>query len=210
MKHASDIIHVYRKFYIERDYEQIELFHELNNEFEIGKVVYPGSYVHISPSFIFSDVVYIDSDQRAQTFFHHEYVRGYICERKQYPEEPTFEFYGRDYRTLIGELVGQCDLLISHYAGFISEACKAYLKIGGILLVNNSHGDAGLAAIDTDYHLMATVHKDKGTYRISSASLEQYFIPKRPLHITRDYLYELGKGVGYTKTAPLYIFQRTS
>ncbi len=102
------------------------------------------------------------------------------------------------------------DLLISQYAGFISDSCKVYLKIGGILLVNNSHGDAGLASIDKDYQLIASIHKSKGKYRISYSSLEQYFIPKRKLNITIDYLHELGKGIGYTKTAPLYLFQRIS
>ena len=43
------------------------------------------------------------------------------------------------------------DLLISQYAGFVSQHCKKYLKIGGILLVNNSHGDASMAKLDDDY-----------------------------------------------------------
>lgn len=46
------------------------------------------------------------------------------------------------------------DLLISQYAGFISDTCINYLKVNGYLLVNNSHADAGLAAIDKDYKLL--------------------------------------------------------
>ena len=77
-------------------------------------------------------------------------------------------------------------------------------------MVNNSHGDSGLASIDKDYRLIAAIHKSKGKYRISSTSLEQYFIPKKDLLVTKDFLYKTGKGVGYTKTAPLYIFKRVS
>ncbi len=121
-----------------------------------------------------------------------------------------FLFMGLIIRSPIDELYRQFDLLISQYAGFISDTCKEYLKIGGFLLVNNSHGDAGLASIDEDYQLISTVHKAKGKYRISHTSLEKYFIPKRKIVVTKELLYKTGKGVGYTKTAPLYIFQRIS
>jgi len=153
---------------------------------------------------------YIDADKSAKKFFKHKEVKEIICERKEYPEDPRFLFYGIDYRETVDELRHQFDLLISQYAGFISDSCKEYLKIGGILLVNNSHGDAGLTSIDKDYRFMATVHKSNGKYRISTASLEKYFIPKGEKVVTKELLYKINKGVGYTKTAPLYIFQRIS
>ncbi len=37
------------------------------------------------------------------------------------------------------------DLIISQYAGFVGQETKRYLKEGGILLCNDSHGDATLA-----------------------------------------------------------------
>ena len=182
----------------------------IKNEWKIERVIYPGSYVHVSPSFIFSDVVYIDSDKKAKKFFEINEVKDFICERKEYPGDPKFSFYGIDYKQTIDDFYQQFDLLVSQYAGFISDSCKDYLKIGGILLVNNSHGDAGLASIDQDYGLIATVHKTKGKYRISTASLDKYFIPKSINIVTKELLYKTNRGVGYTKTAPLYIFRRIS
>jgi hypothetical protein len=200
----------YKQYYIDRDYEQIDLFRLITRSYEIKRAIYPGSYIHISPSFIFPEVVYIDSDKKAIRFFKSEKLIEFVCERKEYPQYPKIVFHGIDYKTQIDGLQGQFDLLISQYAGFISEPCKAYLKIGGFLLVNNSHGDAGLASIDGDYQLISTVHKAKGKYRLSSTSLEKYFIPKRESSVTKELLYKTGKGLGYTKTAPLYIFQRIS
>lgn len=210
MKSTTDFIHLYKQHYIERDYEQLDLFRLLATKYAINKVVYPGSYVQISPSFIFPDVVYIDSDSKAKKFFADRSCEVYIETRKEYEEETHVAFYGIDYKKTQDELHGQCDLLISQYAGFISDTCKRYLKIGGILLVNNSHGDAGLASIDNDYRLIAAVHKSGGTYRLTKASLEKYFVPKKNIIVTKKLLYETGKGVGYTKTAPLYIFKRVS
>jgi hypothetical protein len=115
-----------------------------------------------------------------------------------------------DFQDTIEAYYGQFDLLISQYAGFISDACKDYLRIGGYLLVNNSHGDAGLASIDKDYSLISTVHRNRGKHRLSQASLDRYFIPKGNRIVTKELLFRTRKGVGYSKTAPLYVFQRVS
>lgn len=203
-------IQLYEHYYINRDYEQIDLFRLLKNAFNIKRVIYPGSYVQISPAFIFSDVVFIDADKKAKKFFKSESVVNYIYKRKEYNEDPIIEFYGDDYENTIEGLRDKFDLLISQYAGFISDTCKDYLKIGGYLLVNNSHGDAGMASIDEDYKLTATVHKSKGKYRVSDANLKKYFVPKKSVVVTEDLLRGTGKGVGYRKTATLYIFQRVS
>lgn len=205
-----DAVQAYQKYYIDRDYEQIDLFRVLKSTYEITKAIYPGSYIHISPSFIFPDVVYIDSDKNAIRFFQSNQLIELVRERKEYNEEAMITFHGVDYKDLIEEYQFQFDLLISQYAGFISEACKNYLRMGGYLLVNNSHGDAGLASIDEDYQLVSTAHKTRGKYRLSHTSLDKYFIPKRKIKVTKELLYKTGKGVGYARTAPLYIFQRIS
>lgn len=210
MKPSNDVdtVQTYKRHYIDRDYEQVDLFRLIKRTYEIKRAIYPGSYIHISPSFIFPDVVYIDSDKNAIKFFKSDKPIELVCKRKEYNEDPKISFHGIDYKSPIDELHRQFDLLISQYAGFISDTCKKYLKIGGYLLVNNSHGDAGLASIDEDYKLISTVHKTKGKYRLSHTSLDNYFIPKRKIIVTKELLYNTGKGVGYTKTAPLYIFQR--
>ena len=173
-------------------------------------MIYPGSYVQISPAFVFRDVTFIDSDKNAKKFFEDNSTLDYISKRKEYEDKSHIAFHARDYAEIMDELRITADLLISQYAGFISDTCKDYLKIGGYLLVNNSHADAGLASIDEDYDLVATASKSGGQYHISTDYLSDYFIPKKDIFITKKYLYKLGKGVGYTKTAPLYIFQRIS
>lgn len=188
----------------------MDLFRLLKQTFPLKKAIYPGSYIHISPSFIFSDVVYIDSDKNAKKFFNSNQLSSIVHERKEYPEDPKITFLGMNYENPIEELHSQFDLLISQYAGFISAACKTYLRIGGYLLVNNSHGDAGLASIDEDYKLILTVHTSRGNYRLSNSSLNEYFIPRKEGVVTRKLLFETRRGVGYTKSAPLYFFQRVS
>ncbi len=198
----------YKKYYIDREYEQVDLFRALKNKFDISNAIYPGSYIQISPSFVFPYVVYIDSDKNAIKFFKSESFKNIVNERKIYSRDPQIVFHGVDYRNLIDTYRFKFDLLISQYAGFISGVCKPYLRRGGYLLVNNSHGDAGMASIDKDYELIAGIHKRKGKYRLSTASLEKYFIPKKDIKVTREMLLERQKGVAYTKTAALYLFQK--
>lgn len=200
----------YRKYYIDRDYEQVDLFHLLKNKFNIVSAIYPGSYIQISPSFIYPQVVYIDSDKNAARFFNSDAWVEIVKVRKEYPTDPKIIFHHMDYRKIIEEYQTQFDLLISQYAGFISGICKPYLRNGGYLLVNNSHGDAGLASLDQGYRLIAAIHKRARKYRLATTSLDQYFIPKKDINVTREFLFERKKGIGYTKTASLYLFQKVN
>lgn len=194
---------------MDRENEQVDLFQLLKQEFSIVNAVYPGSYVQISPAFVYPQVVFIDADKNAIKFFKdNDRIINLINSRKEYDTIPNITFYGRDYNNPIKELLGLFDLLISQYAGFISSCCKQYLKVGGYLLANDSHGDAGLASIDNDYKLVATIRESNGKYKLSFNDLDKYFIPKQDIAITKEYLYKVGKGLSYTNKASLYVFQR--
>jgi hypothetical protein len=133
---------LYNEYFVERDFERLDLFQLLAEKYGIKSALYPGSFVHITPSFVYPVTTYVDTDKRAKTFFDDVSVRDFVAKRKTYAEEAKITFYPQDYRTQINEIVERFDLLISQYAGFVSQYCKRYLKIGGVLLVNNSHGDA--------------------------------------------------------------------
>lgn len=205
---TNSALQAYKKYYLDRDYEQVDLFRLLKAEYGIASAIYPGSFIQVSPSFIFPTVAYIDSDKQAVRFFQSGALAELVEARKEYPEAPEILFHGMDYSTLIEDYRARFDLLISQYAGFISGVCKPYVKPGGYLLVNNSHGDAGMAALDPDYALTAAVQRRGGEYQLSRDSLAEYFIPKKAVDVTRDLLLERGKGIGYTKTAALYLFQK--
>ena len=199
-----------KKYHIDRTDERLGQFLLLANRFNIKSALYPGSFVHITPSFVFPKVVYVDSNRQARDFFKDPSVHEFISNKKLYSEDSIISFHHKDYRKNIGEPPESFDLLISQYAGFIADVCKPYLREGGYLLVNNSHGDAGMASLDSDYQLIAAVHRRKGKYLLSTVTLDDYFIPKKDLRVTREMLLERGKGVGYTKTAPLYLFQKVT
>ena len=202
------MLSLYKKNHENKDDERIGLFEKIQENHDIEKVVYPGSYAHITPAFIFKHVIFNDTYKKLEKFYDADDVYEYICDRKQYNEEPYYTYIRGNYKNKLPIDNESFDLLISQYAGFISLHCKKYLRKGGILVANNSHGDASMASIDPDFKFIAVVHKRSKKYYYTSKSLEKYFIPKKSIKITKDVLLKRGRGIGYTKYAGNYIFQK--
>jgi hypothetical protein len=199
---------LYKQYHIDKNDERLGLFTLLETNFAIKSALYPGSYVHITPSFVFSLVVYVDNFLQTNNFFSDPKVYDYIDQRKLYKDKPVIRYHQKDYRKGIGESLESFDLLISQYAGFVSQFCTKYLKLNGLLLVNNSHGDASMASIDERYELIGVFNKRRDKYAYSDTNLESYFIPKKPIEVTTGYLETIQRGIGYTKSASSYLFHR--
>ncbi len=161
------------------------LFQAVSAALPARRVLYAGSYVDVAPSFVYDDVTYADMDNRAAAFFAD----------------------AEDYRSLDLE-PDSFDLLISLYAGLISEPCGRFLRIGGHLLVNSSHGDAALAALDPRFKLVAVVTSANGSYRVTDQNLDSYMVPKKPQTITVESLKASHRGIAYTKSPFAYVFER--
>jgi hypothetical protein len=208
VRRSKDALALYRQHYVDKDFERLELFHLLAERYGIESALYPGSFVHITPSLVYPITTYVETDARAKAFFADPAIHAFVNRHKAYDRDPQITFHAADYRRDFGEAEERYDLLISQYAGFVSQPCKRYLKIGGLLLVNNSHVDAGMASLDDNYALVAIANQRGGKYRLSERDLDAYFIPKAHTTITREYLEELGRGIGYTKSASSYVFRR--
>ncbi len=99
-------------------------------------------------------------------------------------------------------------LLVSLYAGFVSEHCSRYLATGGWLLANDSHGDASMAVLDPAFSLVAVVTTRGDDYRVVSDDLGRYMVPRSGLVPTVDELHRTNRGIAFTNRAFAYIFRR--
>lgn len=207
-----DVARFHADFDTHRD-DRIRLFRAVAEFVSPATVLYPGSYVDIAPSVFSDDVHYVDTDRRAARFFDQEAdVRRLIEDKRTGTGPATTDFAVRfDHADYQGELPiedGSVDLLISLYAGFISESCSRYLAAGGVLLVNNSHGDASMASLDSSYELVAVVTSRDGRYRVMTEGLDGYLVTKNGIAPTVEGLHASGRGVGYTKSPFAYLFRR--
>ncbi|MGC9469833.1 MAG: hypothetical protein ACP5HS_14655 [Anaerolineae bacterium] len=206
---------LYEKYHTSRGDERRGLFEIARDEFGVASGLYPGCFVHVTPSFFIPQMAYVDSDARASCFFRTGKAAAVISREKVYEVEPEIAFYPEDYTMSLPLDDGSFDLLISQYAGPVSEHCKRYLRSGGILIANNSHGDAGLAHNDRDFELVAVINRRGARFTLSTPDLSEYFVPKTKTlpedrATAREYLMALGRGVGYVKSAADYVFRKVA
>lgn len=194
----------------QHDGDRLRLFAAVPGHVEASRVLYPGSFVDLAASFVFPAVTYVDVDRRAARFFaDREGVDEIIAANQTTAGARLVEFVAGDYADDLGLADESFDLLISLYAGFISEHCTRYLRIGGHLLVNPSHGDAAMASIDERYRLAAVIISGGSHgYRVDTRDLDTYLVPKKPQPVSVERLHELGRGIGYTRSPFAYLFER--
>ena len=190
--------------------DRVQLFKTLGRHIEPESVLYPGSYVDISPSVAFERVTYVDSDKQAKRFFSDsEAVEELIRSKRDDPQSDfQVDFRHADYRESLDLADESFDLLVSLYAGFVTESCVRYLSPGGCLIVNNSHGDAGIASLTPGLELVAVITSRANTYQVSTSRLDDHLVPKRGGEPTIESLYAAGRGVAYTLSPFAYLFEK--
>jgi SAM-dependent methyltransferase len=184
---------------------------------EVVRVLYPGCWVDVSASFVWPHVTYVDNDKAAARFFadtasvdalietHHDDVGGHNKAR-------TWEWVPHDYTAAslpVGE-PGSFDALLSFYAGPVTHSCARFVRPGGIIVANDSHGDAGVAAVTDGLRLVAVVlQSGQRTYSVTTSALSKYMVPKKAADVglSRDELLARGKGVPFTVPAAAYVFK---
>ncbi|MGB3762666.1 MAG: hypothetical protein WA966_05530 [Ornithinimicrobium sp.] len=185
-----------------------DLFAALTSAWSPTKALYPGSYLDLSPSTALPSVTYVDSDRRAARYFADKALLTAELQGRTLPGAGTdITFLHADYTKPLPIPQASSDLLISLYAGPIWEHCRQYLSPQGLLLANTSHGDASIAALDPALRLVAAVHHRADKYRLDTADLDSYLIPKRPSAADPDTIRRQGRGIAYTKTAFAYVFE---
>jgi SAM-dependent methyltransferase len=149
-------------------------------------VLYPGAFLHVTPSFFFEHVVYVDRSDFSRDFFAR--AQAVVClvnQHKRYRQAPFIRFVQQDFTTELPIREQAFDVLLALYAGGIARACARYLKPGGLLLTNDHHGDARDAARIPDFELQAAIEERRGKIRFDEEALERYGLAggsTRPRH----------------------------
>jgi hypothetical protein len=183
--------------------DRISIYSLVAKKYNIKRALYPGSHIDISPSMVIPEVTYVDNFKGAIKFFEDiRDIEKYVNRNKEYQEMCNIIFIGTDYNNELN--INKVDIIISQYAGFVGQATKRYLKEDGILLCNDSHGDATLAYLDEDYILVGVFDQHNN---ISTKQLEKYFVFKNGRQIDENKVRSTMKGPKYEIQATNYIFK---
>ncbi|MGM0897000.1 MAG: hypothetical protein ACQEV0_03820 [Bacillota bacterium] len=194
------------QMYINKAGDRKALYKAVAAEYGIRNAIYPGSFIDISPSLVIPEVTYIDNFKGAIRFFKQmDGIKNYVEKNKEYPDACEISFIGQDYTEPLE--IGQVDLIISQYAGFVGQETKRYLRRGGILLCNDSHGDATLARFDEDFEFIGIVNEKN---KIETGQLDRYFKRPRGKEMDLPAVKKNMKGWDYSVAAENYLFRKVS
>ncbi len=185
------------------------LFRTVADAVDADTALYPGSWCDVAASFVWPSVTYVDADRRAARFFDDtDGVREIVAAQGVSAIDPRLRFLHADYTDPLPLKAESFDLLVSLSAGPVSRHCTGYLRVGGVLLANPSHGDVALASIDPRYELAGIIRSRDGGYRYASGELESYLVPKTPVEDIAELVERTGRGIAYTRSAYAYLFRR--
>lgn len=199
-------IEKYKEYISKRD-SCFEAFKTVVEFFNIKSGLYPGSYIHITPSLLIPNMHYVENDKKAMHFFSNLVeIKTFINQNKEYKDETIISFDGYSYWNPLSTSK-EYDLLISLYSGFISQANKSNLRVGGVLLTNDSHGDATRAYHDDDYELIGVMKYTGRKIIVNKDQLDSLFTLKKANVDLEKVISEM-KGPKYLKRFEYYIFKK--
>lgn len=205
---GSRIEEKYKSIYKDFHFERAELFKVISENYKITSVLYPGCNIHITPSFYFQHVIYVDMADNAASFFaEKDQVINLIEKNKSYKPSPYIQFIHQDFTKPLPVRDGSFNLIISLFAGGIADSCSRYLKSGGFLLTNNHQNDA-IAALDNHTYIPAAIiAKKKRNYTIVKANKEDILSSIRK---STDKLLNNNPsgGLQYKENETFYLFQK--
>lgn len=199
----NSIIKAYHE-YRDKTGDRKALYRSVAVNYDITNALYPGSHIDIAPSLVIPKVIYVDNFKGTIKFFKNmDLIKNYVTEHKAYAEPCELIFLDQDYRDALN--IEPVQLVISQYAGFVGQATKRYLKLGGLLLCNDSHGDATLARFDSTFDLVGVMDHD---YQIIDTKLDDYFVLPRGENVNLVKVKEKMKGPKYKLSAENYLFRK--
>jgi hypothetical protein len=207
-KMTPDYPRLYKKYFVDKGDERLGLFRLLAEKFSISSGLYPGSFTHITPSLVIPDMVYVDLDKRCKSFFGSDTTRAFVEANKEYARSASYRFHQADFQKGFPESEESFDILISFYAGFISKYCGKYLRTGGILLANNSHGDAPLAYAAQEFAFLGAVTRNGNRFSYTEDELHTYFIRAGGKSLDTAAIEKTMRGPAYVRKAYAYIFKK--
>lgn len=169
-----DVKFEYEKIYAVHSFERLGLFECLKSTFEINTVAYIGSSIHITPSFVFQNVTYIDKSDLTKCFFKEKNeLVSYINTRKQYKLKPYIHFIDDDYNQ--GELFSRSeyDLVLAINSPNSLNAALKIVKSKGLLLYLPLPQEASLLTSQAKIKSIGFIHKKGKKYIFEKDEINQ-------------------------------------
>lgn len=208
MKHTG-IEGSYYRFYKDMNFDRAGLFELIKEGYGCKTVLYPASSIHITPSFYFQHVVYVDISEAARKFFtENQDILKLVNSNKKYKQPAYIQFINSDYTKELPLRENNYDLLLSIFGGGISEACIKYIKAGGIMVSNNHRNDALQALGDSSVKLEAIIRRRGKKYYIESDTDEKLVKVLQNYSMPQKSMKNSSRGMVYVDKEYYFVFRK--
>jgi len=189
---SSKALEKYLSHYKGIDDPHLRILRLIKKKYFAERVLYPGCWIHLTPSLVFPHVVYVDFFSKMESMFSDQELLEYIGTNSVVYGESIIKVHQTDYKDGIDEKKGSFDLLISLSSGFVSQYCQSYLKTNGILFVNNEHYDAIKAYVNEKFKPIG-IFTSNGKLIQQNKAIQEYFLTKKNQIITSEMVIENSK-----------------
>ena len=200
----------YNRFYSDLNFDRAGLFELIKDVYSCGTVLYPGCSIHITPSFYFQHVVYVDISETAKEFFQeNRNILSIVNSNKKYKQSEYIQFIHNDYTKKLPLRENNYDLLLSIYAGGITKSCMKYIKPGGIIVSNNHQNDAQQALAESSVTLEAIIRRKGKKYHIENGADEKALKALQEHSIPLKSMKNSSSGMEYVDNEHYFVFRKT-
>ena len=119
----------YREMRHSHDHDLLGVFRAVRRLIGAPRAVYPGSYVHLTPSLVFPLVCYVDSVKGFGAAMQSRDLIAWLEAHKEYAEPTEVSAIDTAYDRIPPTLFEEFGLMFSLNAGAISQECKRLLMI---------------------------------------------------------------------------------
>lgn len=199
----------YNSFYAALNFERTGLFELIKDAYGCITVLYPGCSIHITPSFYFQHIVYVDISEKAKEFFQdNKNILSIVNSNKKYKQSAYIQYIHSDYTMELPLRENNYDLLLSIYAGGVTESCRKYIKTGGIILSNNHQNDALQALNDSYVRLEALIRRKGKKYHIENCTDEKMLKGPQGHSRTLKGMKNSNSGMEYVDNEYYFVFRK--
>ncbi|MGI6422632.1 MAG: class I SAM-dependent methyltransferase [Syntrophomonadaceae bacterium] len=200
----------YNRFYSALNFERAGLFKLIKDEYGCNTVLYPGCSIHITPSFYFQHVVYVDISEAAKDFFQeNKNLLSIVNSNKKYKQSAYIRFIHSDYTKQLPLRENNYDLLLSIHAGGVTGSCNKYIKKGGIIVSNNHQNDAQQALKESSVRLEALIRRKGKKYHIDNVAGEKMLKALQGPKMSLKSMTNSSSGMEYVDNEYYFVFRKT-
>lgn len=162
----------YEQLYVKLQFERAGLFRLIKKTFPINMVFYPCCSFHITPSFFFSKVYYLDKSEAVASFFKDEVQVNKIIQARKEVSQSDWRFFHSDLEASL-ENIPEVDLVIALFGGDVLRHAFEKTKPRGFILTSSEFSGETILSNDNRYKCLSSIAFQSGEYRILKSPIRR-------------------------------------